>query len=106
MAGLIFLAVIGYGIYFYFYKHFYVKVLSAGPNRDKVVQLIKNSTGWGLRESEDVVEEAPYIIWYTNLNYLKTRKVVADLKKAGASAQLVVHHFWQKAIKDGPVDQQ
>lgn len=104
MIVLIFLAAIGYGIYFYFYKTFAIKLLSPGPNPLRVMQIIKNATEWGLTEAKNITDNMPWMLSVSHFKYFKTRKILSELKEAGASAQFVVHYFWQKALPDGPID--
>lgn len=99
--SIILLVLIGYGVYFCFYKRFRIRLKAAGPNHDAVVQLIKEATEWGLREAENIVAGTPYMLSLAYLNYFKVRTLVADLKKAGADAEMVICYFWQKEPKEG-----
>ena len=59
----------------------------AGSEKIKVIKVVRELTGLGLKEAKALVEEAPKAV-KTGVNNADGEAMVAKLKEAGASAEL------------------
>ena len=60
---------------------------SAGANKIAVIKVVRGLTGLGLKEAKDIVDNAPKTL-KEGISKEDAEKLVADLKEAGAEAEL------------------
>ena len=66
---------------------FDVVLKSAGINKLQVVKTIKEQTGYGLKESKDIVDAAPTFI-KRNVDKVIAERIKKELEKIGAIVEL------------------
>lgn len=102
MIGLILLGAIAYGVYFLFFKQFYILIKDRGPAPLSVIKLIKDANPrMGLAEAKEAVDNAPYIAPLGKLSYSKAKAVVAEANKLGAVTELYIHFPWKGKLPLG-----
>ena len=68
-------------------SEFDVILKSAGSSKMGVIKLVKEITGLGLKESKEIVDNAPKTL-KEGISKDDAEKIVNDLKEAGAEAEL------------------
>ncbi len=68
-------------------SEFDVVLKSAGAEKIKVIKVVREMTGLGLKEAKDLVDNAPNTV-KEGLSKEDADKVVAQLKEAGAETEL------------------
>ena len=66
---------------------FDVILKSAGASKLNVIKVVRAATGLGLKEAKDIVDNAPKTL-KEGISKEDAEKLVADLKEAGAEAEL------------------
>ena len=66
---------------------FDVILKSAGASKLNVINVVRAATGLGLKEAKDIVDNAPKTL-KEGISKEDAEKLVADLKEAGAEAEL------------------
>ena len=66
---------------------FDVELTEVGPNKVKVIKVVREATGLGLKEAKDLVDGAPKTV-KENMPKADAEKLVEELKAAGAMAEL------------------
>ena len=66
---------------------FDVILKSAGASKLNVIKVVRAATGQGLKEAKDIVDNAPKTL-KEGISKEDAEKLVADLKEAGAEAEL------------------
>ena len=66
---------------------FDVILKSAGASKLNVIKVVRAATGLGLKEAKDIVDNAPKTL-KEGISKEVAEKLVADLKEAGAEAEL------------------
>ena len=66
---------------------FDVVLKSAGANKIAVIKVVRALTGLGLKEAKEIVDNAPKTLKEA-ISKEDAEKIVADLKEAGAEAEL------------------
>ena len=66
---------------------FDVVLKSAGANKIAVIKVVRALTGLGLKEAKEIVDNAPKTL-KEGISKEDAEKIVADLKEAGAEAEL------------------
>ena len=66
---------------------FDVELTEVGPNKIKVIKVIREITGLGLKESKDLVEAAPKAV-KEGVSKEEADKVAEELKAAGAEVEI------------------
>ena len=66
---------------------FAVILKSAGASKLNVIKVVRAATGLGLKEAKDIVDNAPKTL-KEGISKEDAEKLVADLKEAGAEAEL------------------
>ena len=66
---------------------FDVVLKSAGANKIGVIKVVRALTGLGLKEAKEIVDNAPKTLKEA-ISKEDAEKIVADLKEAGATAEL------------------
>ena len=66
---------------------FDVELKSAGANKIAVIKVVRALTGLGLKEAKEIVDNAPKTL-KEGISKEDAEKIVADLKEAGAEAEL------------------
>ena len=66
---------------------FDVVLKSAGANKIAVIKVVRAATGLGLKEAKEIVDNAPKTL-KEGISKEDAEKIVADLKEAGAEAEL------------------
>lgn len=102
MTGLILLCAIAYGIYFLFFKRFYILIKDKGPAALSVIKLIKDANpNMGLAKAKEAVDNAPYIAPLGKLPYSKAKSIVTEANKSGAVTELYIHFPWKGKLPIG-----
>ena len=66
---------------------FDVELTDVGPNKVKVIKVVKDSTGLGLKEAKDIVDGAPKVIKEA-VSKEEADKIAEQLKAAGAEVEI------------------
>ena len=66
---------------------FDVVLKEAGASKLNVIKVVRNATGLGLKEAKDIVDNCPKTL-KEGLSKEDAEKLVAELKEAGATAEL------------------
>ena len=66
---------------------FNVVLASAGDQKIKVIKVVRDATGLGLKEAKELVDGAPKTV-KENMPKADAEKLVEDLKAAGAMAEM------------------
>ena len=66
---------------------FDVELTEVGPNKVKVIKVVREATGLGLKEAKEAVEGAPKAI-QEGVNKEKAEEIKAKLEEAGAAVTL------------------
>ena len=82
---------------------YYVRMESAGHDREAMAQALKIELETTLRRATAITEQAPYMI--SAGNYLHCRSLVKTIQANGGSAKMVRKRFWEKKAKyeEGPI---
>ena len=67
---------------------FNVELKEVGANKISVIKAVREVTGLGLKEAEDLVESAPKAVIKEGLSKADAEALVAKLKEAGATAEM------------------
>ena len=66
---------------------FDVELTEVGPNKVKVIKVVREATGLGLKEAKDVVDGAPKVI-KEGASKAEAEEIKAKLEEAGAEIEL------------------
>ena len=98
--GVIVLIAIAYGIYLLFFKQTYVLLKNPGASKLQIVKDVYDSNKFiELATAKFIVDNTPYMMVCSS--YLKAKKLADQIKKDGATAEVIIHFIWQKKITVG-----
>ncbi len=66
-----------------------VKLTQLGPSKIQVIKHVRAATGLGLKETKDLVERAPVVV-FTTTEQEKAESLARELAAAGARAEVLV----------------
>ena len=67
---------------------FDVELTEVGPNKVKVIKVVREATGLGLKEAKDLVDAAPKVIKEAAAK-AEAEDILKQLTEAGATAELI-----------------
>ena len=66
---------------------FDVELTEIGPNKVKVIKVVREATSLGLKEAKELVDSAPKMV-KTGISKEEADEIVAKLKEAGATTEV------------------
>ncbi len=79
---------------------FDVELTEVGPNKVKVIKVVREATGLGLKEAKDVVDGAPKVL-KEGASKEEAEDIKAKLEAEGAKVTLKVIKTQQRAVNPG-----
>jgi large subunit ribosomal protein L7/L12 len=66
---------------------FEVLLVKSGPNKIEMMKVVMALTGWGLKQSKDLIDDPPGLV-IEGVSYEKALQAINTLESAGAEAEM------------------
>lgn len=73
-------------------KRHEIKLINCGPNKLRVLKIIKEATFSGLHETKELIDRAPITVYYEE-SKSRAQSLAKELRKVGATIEWTINKY-------------